>query len=159
MASSDSLVSVCKNHGYPVEPLRNQDGTANLDTMVVSFPVKVPEGTLCAKDVTAVQQLDHAKWLQTHWSDSSVSVTVYYKKEELPAIKDWLKENYDKSVKSVSFLLHSGHGFSQAPYEEITEEQHKQMTKSIKPITRLEHDSGTELKDSLECTSGSCPVK
>jgi adenosylcobalamin-dependent ribonucleoside-triphosphate reductase len=159
MASSDALVQACKRHGYHVEPQKNFDGTFNYDTMVVSFPVKVPTGTVCARNLTAVQQLDHAKWLQAHWSDNSVSVTVYYRKEELSAIKEWLAANYDKHVKTVSFLLHSEHGFSQAPYEEITEEQYNKMIKSCKPITKIEHDVGGDLKDSLECTSGACPIK
>jgi hypothetical protein len=61
-------------------------------------------------------------------SSSKIGIAVldenneYYKKEELPEIKQWLKENYKDSVKSVSFLLHSEHGFKQAPYEEITKE-------------------------------------
>jgi adenosylcobalamin-dependent ribonucleoside-triphosphate reductase len=159
MASGDGLVQVCQDHGYHVEPVRNFDGTQNWDTMVVSFPIKIPVGTLCAKDVSAVQQLDHAKWLQTHWSDNSVSVTVYYRKEELPAIKEWLRANYDKSVKTVSFLLHQDHGFAQAPYEEITEAQYEGMSKDCKPITKIGNDAGGMLKDSLECATGACPVK
>ena len=159
MASGDALVQICKEHGYHVEPVRNFDGTQNWDTMVVSFPIKVPEGTVCAKDLTAVQQLEYARWLQTHWADNSVSVTVYYRKEELESIKDWLEANFDKNVKTVSFLLHNEHGFAQAPYEEITEEQFKTMSKSVKQINRLENDSGAALKESLECSSGACPVK
>lgn len=159
MASEDKLVKLCKDSGYHVEPQKNFDGTANLDTMVVSFPIRTPEGTVCAKDLTAIQQLEYSKWLQTHWADNSVSVTVYYRKEELPTIKEWLDQNYDKHVKTVSFLLHSEHGFAQAPYEEISEDQFKAMSKISKPITRLDNDSGGELRDSLECSSGACPIK
>lgn len=159
MASGDPLVSTCKQHGFHVEPVKNFDGTFNWDTMVVSFPIRVPEGTVCAKDLTAVQQLDYSKWLQNNWADNSVSVTVYYKKEELASIKEWLEKNYDRSVKTVSFLLHNEHGFAQAPYEEITEEQFKTLSKGTKPINKIENDIGMELKDSLECSSGACPVK
>lgn len=159
MASSDALVSLCKSSGFHVEPVRNFDGTFNWDTVVVSFPCKVPEGTVCARDLTAVQQLEYAKWLQTHWADNSVSVTVYYRKPELPAIKTWLEENYDKNVKTISFLLHNEHGFAQAPYEEITEQQYKDLVKGTKPICRLENDEGGSLADSLECSSGACPIK
>ena len=180
IASADPLVETCRKHGYHIEPLKRLDGTNDLDTMVVSFPIKTPDGTICAKDITAIQQLEHAKWLQTNWSDNSVSVTVYYKKEELPAIKDWLKANYDKYVKTVSFCLHTGHGFIQAPYEEIVddiltlppgvyptasevlrtaEDKYKEMIKTCKPITHLAHDQGGDLAESLECAGGSCPIK
>jgi len=159
MASTDPLVAICRDGGYHVEPLKGLDGSYNFDTMVVSFPVRVPDQTLCAKDVTAVQQLEYAKWLQTHWSDNSVSVTVYYKAEELSSIKGWLDANYDKHVKTVSFCLHTGHGFVQPPYEEITDDQFKQMSKGLKQINRLDNDAGQSLNDNLECASGSCPIK
>ena len=159
MACGDPLIETCRKNGYHVEPVQNFDGTVNLDTMVVSFPVKTPPGTICAKDVTAIQQMDYAKWLQTYWADNSVSVTIYYKKEDLPAIKKWMEENYDKNVKTISFCLHSEHGFKQPPYEEITEEQYKQFAKKTKPITRLDNDTGMGLSESMECSSGACPVK
>lgn len=38
-----------------------------------------------------------------------------YRDEELPEIKEWLRKNYNDGVKSISFLLHSDHGFDQAP--------------------------------------------
>jgi adenosylcobalamin-dependent ribonucleoside-triphosphate reductase len=159
MASSDVLVALCKKNGYHVEPQRNFDGSWNRDTMVVSFPIKTPDTAVCAKDISAVQQLEHANWLQTHWSDNSVSVTVYYRKDELPAIKEWLSKNYDQSIKTVSFLLHSDHGFVQAPYEEISEERYNEMVAGTKPITRIDDKDVMELKDSLECGSGACPIK
>jgi ribonucleotide reductase alpha subunit len=160
MASDDPLVETCRNNGYYVEPVRNFDGSFDRNTAVVSFPVKTPEGAICAKDLTAVQQMEWHKWLQTHWADNSVSVTVYYKKEELPEIQAWLKENYNKSVKSISFLLHKDHGFHQAPYEEITREQYEEMVSQTKPITCIIGDSGDhELPENLECSKGACPIK
>lgn len=158
MASSDPLVEVCRSHGYHIEPVVNFDGSYDRNTTVVSFPIKSPEDAICAKDVSAVQQLEYHKWLQTHWADNSVSVTVYYRKDELPSIKEWLAENYDKSVKTVSFLLHSEHGFAQAPYEEITAEQYAEMSKKTRQVTRLDRDQGGEM-ESMECSSGACPVK
>ena len=159
MAANDPLVDVCMEYGYKAEPVIQIDGSRDMNTMVVEFPVKMPEGTLCAKDVTAVQQLEHQKFLQTYWSDNSVSVTVYYKPEELSQIKEWLSNNYDNGVKAVSFLLHKGHGFKQAPYEEITKEQYKEIVGKVKPITKLNDKEVMSFKDSLECSSGACPVK
>ena len=91
-------------------------------------------------------------------SDNAVSVTVYYRKEELPSIKEWLKENYATSLKSVSFLLHSEHGFAQAPYEEITEEEWKKMTAKVKPLTDVIIGEGADL-EGLGCDQGVCPIK
>lgn len=158
IASNSPLANLCRKHGYYSEYQKNFDGSEDRNTVVVSFPCKVPEGTVVAKDLTAVKQLEFVKRLQTEWSDNAVSCTVYYKKEELPEIKKWLKENYNNSVKSVSFLLHSEHGFAQAPYEEITKEQFEEYSKLVTPIESGEV-AENDLLDSFECVGGVCPVK
>ena len=159
MSSSDKLVGACRELGYGVEYAKNFDGTENYDTVVVSFPCSFDKGTTIAKNMSAVDQLELVKKIQTLWSDNAVSVTVYYRKEELPQIKDWLKQNYATSLKSVSFLLHSEHGFIQAPYEEITEEQYNNMVKQVKPLTDIMIGYSTNELEGMECESGVCPIK
>jgi hypothetical protein len=41
--------------------------------------------------------------VQRHWADNSVSVTVYYKKEEISKIKEWLETNFNE-IKTIIFL-------------------------------------------------------
>lgn len=159
IATNSPLVDVCRKHGYPVEPQYNFDGTADPNTMIVSFPCRFPDDTIVARDMTALQQLEWVKRLQTEWSDNAVSCTVYYRKEELPAIKGWLKAHYNDSVKSVSFLLHSDHGFNQAPLEEITREKYDAMMSEIIPMQKLDSVSDKETEMSVECEAGVCPVK
>jgi hypothetical protein len=158
MASNSNLVNLCRENGYHVEYQRNFDGSEDKNTVVVSFPCKYPDGTVVAKDVTAIDQMNFVKELQKNWSDNAVSCTVYYKKEELPVIKEWLKNNYNSNVKTVSFLLHSDHGFDQAPYEEITKEKYEELVAKTKPITAVEVKE-SDLLDSTECLTGACPVK
>lgn len=156
ISSGHPLVEVCRNSGYPVEFLRNFDGTEDRGTVVVSFPFSYPEGTVLAKDMSAIKQLEAVKKLQTIWSDNSVSCTVYYRKEELPEIKEYLSKNYAKNHKSLSFLLHNEHGFDQAPYEEITKERFDDLvarTKLIESIDEADFD-GID-----ECATGACPIK
>ena len=158
MASNSPLVKMCKEHGYPVEYQKNFDGSDDRNTVVVSFPCSYSKGTILAKDVTAVQQLEYVKELQSNWSDNAVSCTVYYKKEELSEIKEWLKNNYNNSIKSVSFLLHKEHGFIQAPFEEISEASYNAMIKRVKPLTNISFNE-SDINESFECASGVCPVK
>jgi intein/homing endonuclease len=158
MASNSDLVEVCKKNGYPVEYQQNFDGSEDHNTVVVSFPCMCPIGTVLAKDTSAVRQLEFVKRLQSEWSDNSVSVTVYYRKEELPEIKQWLKENFNFSVKTVSFLLHNEHGFKQAPYEEITKEKYEELISKVTPITSV-NVAESDMKDSFECAGGMCPIK
>lgn len=158
MSSSDPLVHYCKNLGFKVEYVKNFDGSEDRKTVVVEFPCKYDENTVVAHQMKAVDQLELVKKMQTIWSDNAVSCTVYYRKEELPEIKEWLKNNYESSIKSVSFLLHSDHGFIQAPYEEISKEKYEELVKKVKPISTLNVSSGEEL-DGLECSTGVCPIK
>jgi len=157
MATESELVKVCRDNGYHVEYVRNFDGTEDHSTVVVSFPCEFPEGTRLANDMSAVDQLEVIKRLQAEWSDNSVSVTIYYRKEELDDIKKWLGENY-VNVKSVSFLLHNEHGFDQAPLEEITKEQYEEMKAKVLPITSLSSLNMDDI-DIAECDSGACPIR
>jgi hypothetical protein len=157
MATESELVKVCRDNGYHVEYVRNFDGTEDHSTVVVSFPCEFPEGTRLANDMSAVDQLNVIKRLQAEWSDNSVSVTIYYRKEELDDIKKWLSENYI-NVKSVSFLLHNEHGFDQAPLEEITKEQYEEMKSKVVPITSLSSLNMDDI-DIAECDSGACPIR
>jgi ribonucleotide reductase alpha subunit len=159
MASNIPLVEVCRNNGYKIEYVKNFDGSLDHNTVVVEFPCKLPKHAKVAKDTTAIDQLEIVKELQKNWSDNAVSVTVYYKKSELPAIKRWLKENFNDNIKAVSFLLHSDHGFEQAPYEEITKEQYEEMSKNIKPIINCEVDEDSISADQIGCEGGVCPIK
>lgn len=157
IASNHSLVEKARANGYHVEYQRNFDGTDDRNTVVVSFPCSFPEGTKLAKDMTAIDQLEVIKELQTNWSDNAVSVTIYYRREELEDIKKWLSNNYNENLKTVSFLLHSEHGFDQAPLEEITKEQYNEM---VSKVTPFEDNSAIDtLDDSAECSTGICPVR
>ena len=158
MASDSALVQVCKQNGYKVEFQRNFDGSDDTNTVVVEFPCKFPENTIVSKDMKALEQLEMVKKLQTEWSDNSVSVTIYYRKEELDGIKEWLNSNYNNNLKTVSFLLHSEHGFDQAPLEEIDRQKYEDMVKSVKPITNCEVNE-EDIKGSFECATGACPIK
>lgn len=157
ISSNHALVQVCKDHGYHVEYQQNFDGSEDHSTVVVSFPFRHPDHAVLAKDMTAISQLETVKWLQEVWSDNSVSCTVYYRPEELPEIKKYLKKNYKTNHKSLSFLLHSEHGFKQAPLEEITEEQYNEMVANTRTITAI--DEANIGLDDAECASGACPIR
>ena len=157
MAADSELVGVCRNNGYHVEYVRNFDGTEDHSTVVVSFPCSFPSNTTFANDMSAIDQLEVIKRLQSEWSDNSVSVTIYYRKEELDDIKAWLDVNY-VNVKSVSFLLHNEHGFDQAPMEEITKEDYMKMKKGTTPIMSLNQLNMYDI-DISDCDTGACPVR
>jgi hypothetical protein len=157
-SSNDPLIEILKQHNYHIEPEIRFDGSKNHNILVIDFPCEFDDSTLLAKDCGVIKQLEIMKMLQEEWADQSVSITAYYKKEDLPEIKEWLKQNYNNSVKTVSFLLHSEHGFIQAPYEEINKETYEALKENIVPFKGFETITGSEI-DGVECTNGICPIK
>ena len=157
--SSDPLVEACRKRGYPVKFDVGLDGREDRSSYVVEFPCVSPEGSVLAKDMTAVEQLEWVKKMQTEWADNAVSVTVYYRKEEMDDIREWLSKNYEKGLKSVSFLLHSDHNFPLPPYEECTKEEYDKMSANIDFSIPLVQTSVLEDIDFGECAGGACPIK
>lgn len=158
-AANDPLVDECRRKGYAVVPEVRLDGSVDRTQLVVEFPAMSPEGATLTKDLTAVDQLEWVKRMQTEWADNAVSVTVYYRMHELDDIRAWLKENYTHGIKSVSFLLHSDHNFALAPYEEITKEQYDAMVAGIDPEYRILPRVAGDMLDDPSCATGSCPVR
>jgi hypothetical protein len=154
--SESPLIEVCREHNVPLEYKRNLDGTDDYGSMIATFPFAFPEGTVLAKDMTAIDQLNNVRYLQKVWSDNSVSCTIYYKKEEIPEIREYLRKYYRDGHKTVSFLLHQDHGFDQAPYEEVTKEQYEELNQKVTPIASVNF---AEFEGDDECASGACPVK
>lgn len=157
--SNDPLIDACRKRGYKVQWDIGLDGREDHTRQVIDFPCMSPEGSILAKDMTAVEQLEWVKKMQTDWADNAVSVTVYYRKEELEEIKTWLSKNYDKSVKSVSFLLHSDHNFVLPPYEEITKEAYEKLVSKIDFTIPLVQNSFEGTVDLEDCATGACPIK
>ena len=163
VSSESKLIKLAHDHGFPIEYQLKYDGTTDYTTKIISFPYSYPEGTILAENCTAIEQLEYVKDIQTTWSDNSISVTVYFKKEELPQIKEWLRVNFNDNVKSISFLLHSEHGFIQAPLEKITKEQYDDLCRNTKPFTSVDGICHTVTDDHFigqgECEGGACPIR
>jgi len=157
-SSADKLVDACRRRGYKVQWDVGLDGREDHTKYVVEFPCKSPDTAILAKDMTAVEQLEWVATMQKDWADNAVSVTVYYRKEELDEIKSWLAEHYDTSIKSVSFLLHADHNFPLPPYEEISEEEYNKAIAKIDMSIPMISTSTEEL-DLDNCATGACPIK
>jgi len=156
--ASDPLVSGLRARGHKVVWDIGIDGREDHTRYVVEFPCKSPEGSTLAGDMSATDQLEWVKRMQTEWADNAVSVTVYYRKEELESIKEWLAKNYDSSIKSVSFVLHAEHNFPLPPYEEIDQGEFESLSAKIDKSIPLSQVGGTELNFE-DCSNGACPIK
>lgn len=153
-ADNSPLLQSLREAGHNIQPQKNIDGSLDYGTLVVDFPVHMPD-TPTVDDVDTWQQLEIVKMAQRHWADQSVSVTVYYRKHEIPKIKEWVRDNL-KELKTLSFLCYDDHGFEQAPLERISKEQYERLANKIKPINFDGADTGELLE---ECAGGSCPAR
>jgi peptidase E len=92
--------------------------------------------------------------MQYYWSDNSVSVTINMFEEEKHLVPTIL-EHFQTRMKTISFLPFA-HGYLQAPYQELTEEEYKEAIKDLKPIRGIE-TVGREVVDGY-CESDKCEI-
>lgn len=147
-SDSSELIETLKENGYNIE---KDEYSPN--TTVVEFPVHEPYFRKGKRDASMWEQLEIAAQYQHYWADNSVSVTVSFKPEEGPQIKEAL-EMYETRLKAVSFLRYEETGYKQAPYEPITKEQYEQMHDKITPFQRADIDAagaGTKFCDGDTC--------
>lgn len=161
IAASDSLFKMLKDQGVPYHPEVGQTED-NATTYVLEFPVKAPKSKVFKDDLTAMDQLKHWKTVKESFTEHNPSVTVSVSDDEWITVANWIYENWD-IVGGLSFLPRSEHVYQLAPYEEIKEDQYKEMLKRFEhvdfaKIVSYEKEDGTEVKKELACVSGTCEV-
>lgn len=165
----DPLVPLCRSAGYKVI-----DNPTDPSAVLITFPVKwddVPFDRVVKNGITlevnlesAIAQLDRYKMLMQTWCQQNVSATISYSVEEVPAIVDWLLENWDNYV-GVSFLFRADPtmtakdlGYLYLPQEVVTKEVYEAYSAIIQPI---ELDKSNDIDAPIEddCVGGVCPVR
>lgn len=157
-ASNDPAIPKLRAAGHHIEPVVRFDGSFDLKTVVVDFYRAVPLNCPTVDEgFDTWKQLDAVMLAQKCWSDQAVSVSVYYKHEDVPAIKNWLRDNL-QNIKTVSFMPYIGHGFKQAPKEPLTAEQYEKLAAKVKPVELDDVADGGQLSGT-ECDGGACPIR
>ena len=77
--SADPLLAPLRERGYKIVWDIGLDGREDHTRAVVEFPCMSPETAVLVSSMTAIEQLEWVKKLQTEWADNAVSVTVYYR--------------------------------------------------------------------------------
>ena len=153
----DPVYTFLKEKGIPVEDeVFRPDSTA-----VFSFPVKAPKNAITRNDMTAIEQLNLWLIYQRHWCEHKPSVTITVTDSEWPEVGAWVWKYFDE-VSGISFLPHSNHTYQQAPYEDINEEQYKELASKMPGDINwqelIERDDNTEGSQTLACVGGSCEI-
>lgn len=149
IGTTSPLVEPLKKAGIPWEKDNYSD-----NTLVFEFVVDHGNVRPCEK-VSPWEQFSLAAMMQKCWSDNSVSATIYFDKEKDKNDVEKMLAMYIPILKSVSMLPHSGHGYSQAPYEPINEDVYKEK---LKGYTKPNFDmvKGNMPMGSKYCSNDTC---
>ena len=152
--NKDPLCKMMKAEGFPNEP----DVSKPEHTTVFSFPQKSPEGAICRTEMTAWKQLSLWHTYAKEWCEHKPSVTVSIKEEEWVNTAAWVYDNFD-DISGISFLPFSDHTYRQAPYQDCSEEEYKElldkMPKDVNWASLAEYETQdyTSASQEFACTS------
>ena len=155
----DPLTKMMIDKGIPNEPCAMKPDS----TMIFSFPVKSPEGSLTRNDLSALEQLNLWLEYQRSWCEHKPSVTISVKDDEWMEVGAFVYKHFDE-MSGVSFLPHSDHTYQQAPYQDCTREEYEEllakMPESIEwdDLGNYEQEDNTLGSQTLACSAGSCEV-
>lgn len=149
--------------GYPMVPELGQSAE-DATIWVVPFPVKSPDGAICRKDRTALEQLDYWLQVRTKWTEHQPSVTITYRPDELADMVIWLTQHRDL-VAGLSFLPADEHAYELAPFQEISRERYEALKASLPTtvdfsrLSTIEKEDRTEASREIACSAGQCELK
>ena len=138
------------------------------DTAVISVPQKAPQGAILRHE-SALDLLERVKFFYQNWikpghrtgqNTHNISATVSIKAEEWEEVGKWMWENR-KFYNGLSVLPYDGGTYKQAPFEDITEEQFKEMSKYLHDIDLskvVEIVDNTNLMGEVACAGGACEI-
>jgi len=157
--NKDPITKFMKAEGFPSEP----DVTKPNHTTVFSFPMASPEGAVCRKDMTALEQLELWKVYAQNWCEHKPSVTISVKEDEWVDTAAWVYENFDE-ISGISFLPFSDHTYKQAPYQDCSKEEYEEMASKMpknvdwSKLSEYEQKDFTVASQELACSAGQCEV-
>ncbi len=161
----DPVVEVLRDANYNVVNHPTDDSG-----VLITFPVEwidVPFHKVDGKEVnldTAVEQLEKYKLIQTSWTQQNTSVTISYDPTEVPAIIDWLLDNWDCYV-GVSFIYRTDPtktakdlGYLYLPQEVVDEQTFRNYVQQLSPVSLENANSFDEIMGE-DCATGACPIR
>ncbi len=157
--NKDPLTKFMIDQGIPNEP----EAFKPDQTTVFSFPMKAPTNAVCTADMTAIEQLEMWLAYQRSWCEHKPSVTINVKKEEWFEVGAFVYKHFDE-MSGVSFLPFNEHTYQQAPYQEVSNSDYKEllslMPKSIdwSKLSEYESEDNTAGSQTLACSGDSCEI-
>ena len=157
--NKDPLTQFMKDQGIPHEPCVFKGDT----TTVFSFPQKSPNKAVTRDDMSAIEQLEMWLAYQRNWCEHKPSVTISVRDSEWLDVGAFVYKHFDE-MSGVSFLPHSDHTYQQAPYQDCSEREYKEllklMPKSIdwSKLSEYEQEDNTVAMQTMACSGDSCEI-
>jgi len=157
--NKDPLTQFMKDQKIPNAP----DVMKPDQTTVFSFPQKAPEGAVCTKDTTAIEQLEMWLMYQRHWCEHKPSVTINVRSDEWFEVGAFVYKYFDE-MSGVSFLPFNEHTYQQAPYQDCGKHDYHELL-SLMPdkidwedLANYEKEDNTAGSQTLACSGDSCEI-
>jgi adenosylcobalamin-dependent ribonucleoside-triphosphate reductase len=113
---------------------------------------------------SAIDQLERYKLTMLHYTDHNSSITVSYDVDEVPAIINWLLENWDTTV-GVSFLFRHDPtktaedlGYEYMPQDVVDRDTFHAYADTLREIDWDGADAILAVDSGPDCATGACPV-
>ena len=135
---------------------------------VVSVPQKAPDGAIYRTE-SPMDLLERTKKFNVEWvkaghrkgaNTNNVSATISVKQDEWDSVGEWMWKNKN-TFNGLSVLPYDNGSYTQAPFEDITEEKFLEMESHLNNIDLkqiIEMTDETDLKDQAACAGGACEI-
>ena len=136
------------------------------DTAVITIPQKSPEGSILRHE-SVFQMLERVKKVSQEWikfghrggqNSHNVSATVSIKEDEWDLVGEWMWNNR-KFYNGLSVLPYNGGTYTQAPFEDCTQEDFERLIKTLSDVDLtkvIELQDNTNLSGEAACAGGAC---
>jgi ribonucleoside-diphosphate reductase alpha chain len=137
-------------------------------TAVIEIPIKAPEGAILRTE-SSLELLNRVKTVYLDWikeghrkgsNTHNVSATISVKSDEWDIVGNWMWDN-KKCYNGLSVLPYDGGTYTQAPFEDITEEEFNELASNITAVNLKnvsEEDDFTDLSGEAACAGGACEI-
>ncbi len=135
---------------------------------VVSVPQRAPKGAIYRTE-SPMDLLERTKKFNVEWvkaghrkgaNTNNVSATISVKQDEWDSVGEWMWKN-KHTFNGLSVLPYDNGSYTQAPFEDITEEKFLEMESHLNGIDLkqiVEMSDETDLKDQAACAGGACEI-
>lgn len=131
-------------------------------TWVATFPQKAPSTATTRDKLSAIDQLEWYKHIQTNWCEHNASCTVYVRDEEWFEVGNWVYTNWN-IVNGVSFLPYDGGRYEQMPYQAITKTEYDEAVErsvsiDFSKLSEYEKDDMGSGSSEAACVGNRCEI-